>query len=203
MGIQKCQANGSWASMDQVSSASVHHRAHGARAGGLVHRRLAANAQTICAAHEHIFHSRKSWTETGPPELAAALPLHRQACSRLQLPSHPYPGCISPCWAWRAGPLCHHLHQSSASGAGNSPEQPRQATFANKEIKLILQMLTFYRGPGDVCCSCTWTSGAGELRENCNFPFKKKYFRIRTLQLKKSKLSDNLIEDYCWSKHIE
>lgn len=43
--------------------------------------------------------------------------------------------------------------------------------------------------------------------ENCvrivTFSFKKKYFRIRTLQLKKSKLSDNLTEDYCWSKHIE
>lgn len=152
MNIQKCQTNGSQASTDQLYSTSTH-QLYRTRAVGLMYHRFAANAQTICATHEHTLQSRKSWTEIGLPELAAALPLHQHACSRLQLPSYPYPDFIRSCGATVG---CFAIVFSKAQDPEHiyCSERPNRVTFSNKEIKLILQILTFYQGSCNVCCSC-------------------------------------------------
>lgn len=189
--MQKCQTRGSWASMDQASSTSTH-RGH----------RVLSCATDLLQLHKPcVLYMSTNFTPGNPGQKQDHLSLLLPSPSRLQLPSHPYPGCISPCWARRAGLLCHRLPQSSASRAGTCPEQPRRATLANREFKLIPHMLTFYQGSCNVCCS--WTSGAGELHKNCKFSFKKKHFQIWTLQLKKCKLPDDLTGDYCLSKHKE
>lgn len=202
MDMLKYQTSGSWASIDQVSStAPIEGTGHVLE--------LWCSTALLQMHRASALHMSTYFTPGNPGQKQnhlSLLLLSPSISSLLQVtaafPSLPWL-CQGPCWAWRVGLLCHHLHQSPASTAGTCPEQPHHITFANKEIKLLLQMLPFYQVSRNVCCSCTWTSGARELRENCNFSFSKKLFQIRTLQLKKCKLSDHLTGDYCLSKHIE
>lgn len=193
MDMQKCQTCVSWASMDQVSSTSTGHLLELWCATDLLQMHRAS-----------VLHMSTSLTPGNPGQkqqhLSLLLPspcASRPAPGHSCLPTLPW---LFPCWAWGCSAI---TFPRLSIQSGHLPWAATPATFANKEINIILQMLTFYQGSCNVCCSCTWTCGARELRENCNFSFSKTHLQIRTLQLKKCKFSDNLTGDYFLSKHIE
>lgn len=187
--IKKRRTKGSQASTDQRYSMSTH-QLYGTRAVGLVYHRFVANAKTICATHEHIFQTRKSQTEMS--SLLPSPSISRRAPGYSCLPHQDSPGPAEARWA--ALPL---------SSAELRTQHYSEVVFSNKEFKLILHILSFYRGSCSVCGHCSWTSGDSRLCENCNFSLKKQVFHTTTVQLRKCKLSDALTPDFSLSKHAE
>lgn len=102
----------------------------------------------------------------------------------------------------RGGMPCCCPQQSSGFRA-HTVLQTTKPGYIFSHAKLTFQVLPFYWGACNICGSHSWTSTLTGLWENCKFSFKRKVFLIRTMQLRKCKLSVNLTPDYSLSKHVE
>lgn len=174
MDMLKYQTSGSWASIDQVSST--------APIEGTGHVLELWCSTALLQMHgASALHMSTYFTPGNPGQKQnhlSLLLLSPSISSLLQVtaafPSLPWL-CQGPCWAWRVGLLCHHLHQSPASPALNSHTTLRLQT---KRSSCYCKCYHFIK------CLAMFVVLVLELLEpeNCvrivTFHFQKNFFRL-------------------------